>query len=107
MAQRPQARPDHPAIRGGLVEQIGYRLLWQARIAEATAVFRLYTSASPKDEYAYLGLGTACERSGDTGCAAKAFETYLGLEPDDRRVAERLRKLGLAKGSAAAASNAK
>ncbi len=106
-AQRLQARHDHPAIRGGLMEQIGYRLLWQSRIAEATVVFRLYTLASPRDEYAYLGLGTACERSGDTGCAAKAFETYLGLEPDDRRVAERLRELSSVKSSAPAASNAK
>ncbi len=106
-ARRLQGRHDHPAIRSGLMEQIGYRLLWQSRIVEATAVFRLYALARPDDEYAYLGLGTACERSGDASCAAKAFEAYLGFEPDDRRIADRLRKLRLPKIDAPAASNAK
>ncbi len=88
-----EAKADHPAIRGGLMEQIGYRLLWQARIAPAEAVFRLYALASPDAAYAYLGLGTACERASDKTAAIAAYTRYLSLEPDDKDVRARLEKL--------------
>ena len=84
---------DHPAVRGGLMEQIGYKLLWQHKEAQAEAVFRLYAAARPSDAYAWLGLGAARERTGDTRGAIEAYTKYLGLEPDDAGVVSKLQRL--------------
>jgi D-alanyl-D-alanine carboxypeptidase len=75
--------PNHPAIRAGLMEQIGYKLLWERKPDQAIAVFRLYALAKPQDEYAYLGLGKAYERSDDAGDAIDAYTKYLALDPTD------------------------
>jgi D-alanyl-D-alanine carboxypeptidase len=75
--------PDHPAIRAGLLEQIGYKLLWERKPDQAIAVFRLYATAKPQDEYAYLGLAKAYERANATSDAIDAYTKYLALEPAD------------------------
>lgn len=85
--------PHHPAIRAGLLEQMGYKLLWQSKIEQAVAVFRLYALASPEDEYAYLGLGTAYERAGNKTAAIAAYTKYVGFEPDDQAIKTKLQKL--------------
>ncbi|HWA92798.1 MAG TPA: serine hydrolase [Rhizomicrobium sp.] len=87
------ADPAHPAIRNGLLEQIGYKLLWQGRITQAQEIFRLYALAVPDDAYAYLGLGAADERAGDKAGAIAAYTKYVGMEPDDKDAAARLEKL--------------
>jgi len=84
---------SHPAIRNGLLEQTGYKLLWQAKIKESEDVFRLYVLASPKDVYAYLGLGTVYERAGNKADAIAAYTKYLAMEPDDTDLREKLKKL--------------
>jgi CubicO group peptidase (beta-lactamase class C family) len=84
---------DHPAIRGGLMEQIGYRLLWQGRVAQGAAVFRLYALASPAVAYAWLGFGVAAERARDKPGAIDAYARYLALEPDDKDAQARLKLL--------------
>jgi D-alanyl-D-alanine carboxypeptidase len=85
--------PHRPALRAGLLEQMGYRLLWQSKIAQAIAVFRLYALASPQDEYAYLGLGAAYERAGKKPEAAAAYTKYLGFEADDQTIKAKIERL--------------
>jgi CubicO group peptidase (beta-lactamase class C family) len=81
------------AIRGGLMEQIGYKLLWQDKVDQGVNMFRLYVLADPKAAYAYLGLGAAEERAGDKPGAIAAYTKYLVLEPDDKDVRAKLPKL--------------
>jgi CubicO group peptidase (beta-lactamase class C family) len=85
--------PYHPAVRAGLLEQMGYKLLWQSKIDQAVIVFRLYALASPRDAYAYLGLGSAYERAGDRPDAVAAYTKYLGFEPDDQAIKTKLQML--------------
>jgi D-alanyl-D-alanine carboxypeptidase len=91
--------PDHPPIRAGLMEQIGYKLLWERKPDQAIAVFRLYALAKPQDEYAYLGLGKAYERSSDAGDAIDAYTKYLALEPTDADTKAALDRLKRAAGA--------
>lgn len=91
-ARRLEGR-GHPVLRGGLMEQVGNKLLWQGKNPQAEAVFRLYAMALPDDAYAHLGLGTAREQTGDKAGAIEAYERYLSMEPSDKEVAEKLLRL--------------
>lgn len=83
----------HPAVRGGVLEQVGYKLLWQDKVEAAVAVFRLYSVAAPQDAYAWLGLGKADERASDKAGALAAYRRYLASEPDDAEIKARVAHL--------------
>jgi D-alanyl-D-alanine carboxypeptidase len=83
----------HPPLRAGLMEQVGYKLLWQSKVEEGVALFRLYAQEYPQDEYACLGLGTADERAGNNSGAIAAYSKYLSLEPNDAVTKAKLQRL--------------
>jgi D-alanyl-D-alanine carboxypeptidase len=85
--------PSSMVPRSGLLEQVGYKLLWQGKTNQALNVFRIYAHVSPNDPYAHLGLGKTFERSGDKARAIQAYRTYLTIEPDDAEVKARLKRL--------------
>ncbi|MES2055238.1 MAG: serine hydrolase [Pseudomonadota bacterium] len=92
-AKRLASDPAHPALRSGVLEQAGYKLLWQSQVDAAIGVFRLYITASPDDAYAFLGLGTANARAGNKAEAIRAWRRYLALEPDDAEIKTKLAAL--------------
>jgi len=83
----------HPAVRGSVMEQVGYKFLWQDKVTAAVALFRLYTVALPQDAYGWLGLGKADERAGDRAGALVAYRRYLASEADDAEIKARVAKL--------------
>lgn len=84
---------DHPPVRTGLLEEMGHKRLWQGRVEEAAALFRLHVMAAPDDAWGWLGLGQALAAAGDRAGAAAAWTRYLELEPEDQDVRARLTAL--------------
>jgi D-alanyl-D-alanine carboxypeptidase len=88
-----QSETSSPGLRAGVLEQVGYKFLWQGKVASATAVFKLYALNSPQDEYAWLGLGKAEEQAGDRANALIAYRRYLALEPGNEEINSRVSAL--------------
>ncbi|MDB5973813.1 MAG: serine hydrolase [Nevskia sp.] len=86
-------KPKAIAVRGGLIEQGGNRLLAEGRNDDAITVFRLNEFAHPEDSSVYANLAEAHSRAGHRDQAIELYKKYLGLEPDDAKAAEKLKEL--------------
>lgn len=87
------ARPDGIRVRGGVLEQAGRKLLWEARQKQAIDIFRLGLRASPGDPAALLGLADALAADGARAEAMETYTQYLSAEPDDDESRAKLKRL--------------
>ncbi len=87
--------PGKTAIRGGLIDESGRRLLWEGRDDAAIAVLRLGVFAHPEDSQVYASLADAYARAGNRQEAAANYKRYLSMEPGDAKTADKLKKLGV------------
>jgi hypothetical protein len=86
-------RPEGIRVRGGVLEQAGRKLLWEARPKQAIAIFRLALRAFPDDSAALLGLADALAADGARAAAIETYTQYLAGEPDDDESRAKLKRL--------------
>ena len=81
------------AVRGGLIDQAGRRLIAEGKYDKAIDVLRLNVFAHPEDATVYESLAEAFNRAGNKHQAIEHYKKYLRMEPSDIKAAEKLRKL--------------
>jgi tetratricopeptide (TPR) repeat protein len=85
--------PRQPILSEDFLNQLGYRLKNQNRLAEAIEIFKLNVEAYPASANVYDSLGEAYMAAGDREMAIKFYERAVELNPDNRDAVEALRKL--------------
>ena len=85
--------PNKVAVRSGLIDQSGHRLLAEGKYDKAIAVFRLNLFAHPEVASVYESLADAYSRTGNKTQAIENYKKYLAMEPNDTETAEKLKKL--------------
>jgi D-alanyl-D-alanine carboxypeptidase len=85
--------PRKLAVKNGLLDQTGQKLLFRGRSREAIDVFRLNTVAHPEDAQVFEHLAEAYDRTGNKEMAVESYGTYLAMEPTDAEVETKLLKL--------------
>ena len=84
--------PTHFCTARGL-NRLGYELMGEGKLAEATEIFKLYVEAFPDDWNAYDSLGEAYMNSEKTDLAIQSYEKSLTLNPGNKNGMAMLRKL--------------
>jgi hypothetical protein len=67
------------AVKSGLLDQTGQKLLFRARNREAIDVFRLNSIAHPEDSLVFEHLADAYDRSGNKEMAIESYRKYMAL----------------------------
>lgn len=75
------------------LNDLGYHLLQENRIAEAIRIFKLNIEAFPDESNTYDSLGEAYMANNDYGLAIENYEESLALDPDNAHAVEMLRVL--------------
>lgn len=85
---------QNPSDNGPSLEpklnRLGYYLLGEGRVADATAVFELMVDLHPDSANAYDSLGEAYMNAGDTTAAVTSYEKSLDLNPENTNAAKML-----------------
>ena len=76
-----------------IAHEVGYRLLGEGRLAEATAVFEIGVTRYPESANAYDSLGEACLAAGDTTRAVWNYRRSLELDPHNQNATRILQRL--------------
>jgi tetratricopeptide (TPR) repeat protein len=86
--------PDHPLLRGPVVNRLGYHLLasWEL-YDEAIAVFELNVEWEPETPNVHDSLGEAHMLAGNRGLAIAGFAKVLELDPENERAKRMLESL--------------
>jgi pimeloyl-ACP methyl ester carboxylesterase len=86
--------PDHPLLRGPVINRLGYHLLssWEL-YDEAIAVFELNVEWEPETPNVYDSLGEAHMLAGNRELAIANFEKVLELDPGNERAIRILESL--------------
>ncbi len=87
-------RPDSPAVEEGRLNQIGYTLLRENKIAESIAVFKLNVELYPKSANVYDSLGEAYAANGEKELAIANYRKSLELDDRNAGAKAMLKKLG-------------
>lgn len=74
-------------------KQFGYDLIKISRIPDAITVFNDMLRDDPQNKSAYIGLGDAYSKDGNTGLAIKSYRQALRLDPSNKYVQSRLTAL--------------
>jgi len=75
------------------LNNFGYHLLEEKKLAEAIRILRLNAAEYPKDGNVYDSLGEAYMDAGDRALAIENYEKSLRLDPKNENAAVRLKKL--------------
>jgi tetratricopeptide (TPR) repeat protein len=86
-------KPLNAAVQEGRLNDLGYTLLREKRIAEAIAVFKVNTELYPQSANVYDSLGEAYLANGDKELAAANYKKSLELDPKNQNAASALKKL--------------
>lgn len=81
------------ADKEGLLNDVGYQLLAQRRLADAIAIFELEIESYPKNAFGYVGLGNTYAVAGNRELGAQALEKAIEINPQSPRAIEILRRL--------------
>ncbi len=88
---------QNPAVNGADLEsklnRLGYSLLSDGSVADASAVFELMVELHPGSANAYDSLGEAYMKAGDTTAAVTSYEKSLDLNPENTNAAKMLEQL--------------
>jgi CubicO group peptidase (beta-lactamase class C family) len=87
-------RPDSPAVEEARLNQIGYTLLRDNKIAESIAVFKLNVELYPKSANVYDSLGEAYAANGEKELAIANYRKSLELDDRNAGAKAMLKKLG-------------
>jgi tetratricopeptide (TPR) repeat protein len=85
--------PQQPVFSENFLNQLGYRLINQTRLAQALKVFRLNVEAYPASANVYDSLAEAYMLSGNKEMAIKFYEKSIELNPDNTGAIEAVKKL--------------
>src|SRR6185369_691496 len=85
--------PQQPVFSENFLNQLGYRLINQTRLAQALKVFRLNVEAYPASANVYDSLAEAYMLSGNKEMAIKFYEKSIELNPNNRGAIEAVKKL--------------
>jgi CubicO group peptidase (beta-lactamase class C family) len=86
-------QPDNIAVAEDRINQLGYGLLQQKKVAEAIAIFKVNVELYPKSWNAYDSLGEAYMVSGQKEMAVTNYKKSLELNPQNENGARMLKKL--------------
>ena len=85
--------PRRPVFSESFLNQLGYRLVNQKRLAQAIEIFKLNVEAYPSSANVYDSLAEAYMLSGNKEMAIKFYEKSIELNPDNRGAIETIKKL--------------
>ncbi|MBN8678280.1 MAG: hypothetical protein J0M29_08645 [Chitinophagales bacterium] len=71
----------------------GYRALWNNKVTEAIAIFKLIVAEFPGSYNAYDSLGEAYMANGDTDLAIWNYEKSLAMNPDNFNAEDQLERI--------------
>ena len=86
-------KPQNAAVQEARLNDVGYSLLRDKRVAEAIAVFKLNVELYPQSSNAYDSLGEAYLVNGDKELAGANYKKSLELDPHNQNAASVLKKL--------------
>ncbi|HSE96940.1 MAG TPA: serine hydrolase [Blastocatellia bacterium] len=86
-------RPLSNAISEGRLNNLGYSLLREKKLAEAVAVFKVNVELYPQSSNVYDSLGEAYMANGDKELAIRNYRKSLELDPRNKNAADMLKKL--------------
>ena len=86
-------KPLNAAVQEPRLNDLGYSLLRENRVAEAIAVFKVNVELYPQSSNVYDSLGEAYLASGDKALAAINYKKALELDPKNQSAADALKKL--------------
>ncbi len=87
-------QPNNNAVAEPRLNQLGYTLLAQNKLAEAIAIFRANVELYPTSSNVYDSLGEAYMLNGDKDLARVNYKKSLELDPQNRNAIDMLKKLG-------------
>jgi len=85
--------PQEPIFSENFLNQLGYRLINQNRLAQALEIFRLNVEAYPASANAYDSFAEAYMLSGNKEMAIKFYEKSIELNPNNRGAIEAVKRL--------------
>jgi CubicO group peptidase (beta-lactamase class C family) len=86
-------KPLNAAVQEARLNDLGYSLLAEKRVAEAIAVFKVNVELYPQSSNVYDSLGEAYLANGDKELAAINYKKSLELDPHNQNAASILKKL--------------
>jgi len=86
-------QPDNVAIAEERINQLGYGLLQQKKVAEAIAIFKVNVDLYPQSWNVYDSLGEAYMVSGQKEMAITNYKKSLELNPHNQNGVTMLKKL--------------
>ncbi len=75
--------PDYQIAAPADLNNLGYGLMWQGRMADAIEAFKLQVEAYPHLPNAWDSMGECYKNNGDDELAIQAFEKSLSLNPPE------------------------
>jgi dienelactone hydrolase len=85
--------PQEPIFSENFLNQLGYRLINQNRLAQALEIFRLNVEAYPASANVYDSFAEAYMLSGNKQMAIKFYEKSIELNPNNKGAIEAVKKL--------------
>jgi CubicO group peptidase (beta-lactamase class C family) len=86
-------KPLNGAVQEARLNDLGYTLLREKRIAEAIAVFKINAELYPQSANVYDSLGEAYLANGNKALAAANYKKSLEIDPKNQNAASVLKKL--------------
>jgi CubicO group peptidase (beta-lactamase class C family) len=86
-------KPLNAAVQEARLNDLGYSLLRDGRVAEAIAVFKVNVELYPQSSNVYDSLGEAHLANGDKELASINYKKSLELDPHNQNAANVLKKL--------------
>ena len=85
--------PNHPVISEARLNDLGYSLLREKKLAEAITVFKVNVELYPQSSNVYDSLAEAYLTNGDKQLAIANYKRALELNPQNQSAAEKLKNL--------------
>jgi len=85
--------PNNNAVAEARLNNLGYALLQQKKIAEAIALFKANVEMYPQSANVYDSMGEAYLANGEKELAIANYKKSLELDPKNRNAVEALKKL--------------
>lgn len=85
--------PDDPHVSENRINMLGYSFIYQDKLQQAIAIFKINVELYPDSWNVYDSLGEAYMLNGDTESAIKNYEKSLELNPSSAGAIEQLKKL--------------
>lgn len=88
-----QEKPANNAVQEARLNDLGYALLQENKLADAIAIFKLNVELYPQSSNTYDSLGEAYMKNGDKELAISNYAKSLELDPKNKNAANMIEKL--------------